>query len=206
MNFIVKDVYLKHFVWGIHKLEDLNTGDKHTFFLLFTAIGGGVWHTVFGAGDIETGDIGARDIRVGGLGGLPVQGGNWATTGTSDRTGFRWSTETESILEPICTVKYFGVWETTKNRPLYNWDKGGFDISSLMSTWVQGSKLLGILSKLVEIGLIDNQFEKWDFSSGYFGFSGEIQQRAVFAWLKIFLAVLKMNQKLLLLQRRLNIL
>jgi len=42
MNFIVKDVYLKHFVWGIHKLEDLNTGDKHTFFLLFTAIGGGV--------------------------------------------------------------------------------------------------------------------------------------------------------------------
>jgi len=33
-------------------------------------------------------------------GGLPRQGGSSTTTGTSDRTGFSWSTDTQSVLKP----------------------------------------------------------------------------------------------------------
>ena len=59
-----------------------------------------------GVGRLGVGGTGA--IGFGGNRGLPRRGGSWAVTGNSERTGFSWSTETESILEPIWREKYLG--------------------------------------------------------------------------------------------------
>ena len=48
-------------------------------------------------------------------GGLPQQGGSSATTGTSDRTGFSWSMDTQSVLEPTWRRKTLeNNWEPSK--------------------------------------------------------------------------------------------
>ena len=37
---------------------------------------------------------------------LPLRGGSWAVTGNSESTGFSWSMETETVLEPIWREKH----------------------------------------------------------------------------------------------------